>query len=251
LAAGKEARAMKLTFAALLAIAVGASACATLPPQIRPTSPDLFVGKWSGSWQDVGGASGSVEELTIEPPRNEALQYSVRLTNAVVPGFGGQAKFARGELVVETSTLSMVFRLHGSDRLEVSYHNRRNNSRGTWSLIRKEAKTAGPPAVTAQELTEKLVAGSPWKGEFGPRPAGTVTVSFSLSGGSLKGDLISISAGTASPGPLADLQVKGDTISFRTPGNNVYNELRLQGEKLEGTWVGTSTGWLSLSPSKP
>ena len=241
---------MKPTFAALLAVAIITGACATLPPQVRPTSPEPFVGKWSGNWQDVGGASGFIEDLTIEAPRDNILQFFVKLTNAVVPGFGGEARFVNGELIVERPTLSMAFRLHGNDRLEATYHNRRNNARGTYSLTRKGPKSAGAPTVTTEELTKKLVAGSPWSGEFGPSPAGTVTVSFALSGGSLKGELISISAGTASPGALADLQVKGDTVSFRTPGNNVYNELRLQGEKLEGGWFGTSSGWISLSPSK-
>ena len=241
---------MKPTFAALLAVAIITGACATLPPQVRPTSPEPFVGKWSGNWQDVGGASGFIEDLTIEAPRDNILQFFVKLTNAVVPGFGGEARFVNGELIVERPTLSMAFRLHGNDRLEATYHNRRNNARGTYSLTRKGPKSAGAPTVTTEELTKKLVAGSPWSGEFGPRPAGTVTVSFASSGGSLKGELISISAGTASPGALADLQVKGDTVSFRTPGNNVYNELRLQGKKLEGGWFGTSSGWISLSPSK-
>ena len=241
---------MKLTLAALLAVAIITGACATLPPQVRPTSPEPFVGKWSGSWQDLGGASGVVEDLTIEPLKDDVLQFFVKLTNAVVPGFGGEARFGSGELIVERPTLSMAFRLHGNDRLEATYHNRRNDARGTYSLTRKGAKTAEAPTVTTEELTKKLIAGSPWKGEFGPRPAGTVAVSFASSGGSLKGELISISAGTASPGALADLQVKGDTVSFRTPGNNVYNELRLQGKKLEGGWFGTSSGWISLSPSK-
>ena len=241
---------MKLTLAALLAIAIITGGGVTLPPQIRPTSPEPFVGKWGGNWQDVGGASGFIEDLTIEAPRDNILQFFVKLTNAVVPGFGGEARFVNGELIVERPTLSMAFRLHGNDRLEATYHNRRNNARGTYSLTRKGPKSAGAPTVTTEELTKKLVAGSPWSGEFGPRPAGTVTVSFASSGGSLKGELISISAGTASPGALADLQVKGDTVSFRTPGNNVYNELRLQGEKLEGGWFGTSSGGISLSPSK-
>jgi hypothetical protein len=240
---------MKPTLAALVVIAVVSSGCATLPPQARPTSPAPFVGKWSGSWQDVGGSSGVVEELTIESPRNEVLQFAVKLTNAVVPGFGAEAKFVDGELVMERSTLWMVFRLHGNDRLEATYHNLRNNARGAWSLTRKEAKTATAPVVALEEVAKKLVAGSPWSGQFGPRPVGTMTVSFAQSGGSLTGELISISAGTASLGPLGDLQVQGDTVRFSTPGNNVRVDLRLQGETLEGSWFGTSTGWLSLSPS--
>lgn len=236
---------MKLILVAFLAIAVGASACATVSPQVRPTSPDVFVGKWIGTWQDVGGASGIIEGLTIEPPRNEALKYSVRLTNAVVPAFGGEAKFAGGELVSETSKLSMVFRLHGDDRLEASYHNLGNNDRGVWSLTRA--------AITTEELIEKLVRGSPWTGEYGQLQAGTATVSFSLSGGSLKGELVSITgavqAENPNPGPLLDLRVKRDKINFRWPGN-IPQELRLKGEKLDGVWYGRPVASIWLLPSK-
>ncbi len=132
-----------------------------------------------------------------------------------------------------------------------------NGSPGTYSLKRKQAKVSEipakfttAPAATSDVLLNTLVAGSPWNGEFGPRPAGTLTVRFAHAGGSLTGELLSINAGTSSTGPLADIQLNGNKVSFKMPGNNVQADLGLRGLKLEGTWFGISSGWMTLSPSK-
>ena len=105
------------------------------------------------------------------------------------------------------------------------------------------------------ELVQRLVDGSPWEGEYGygdsGPAAGTLTASFTLSGGKLKGEIISITGRTtAHPGPLAWLEVKSDKVTFVTPSNGVRNELRPEDGKLVGNWYGRSSGWLSLSPKK-
>ena len=110
-------------------------------------------------------------------------------------------------------------------------------------------------AASDEELIQKLVDGSPWEGEYGygdsGPAAGTVTVSFTLKGGKLTGELISITGRTtAYPGPLAWLEVKGGKVTFVTPSNGVSNELRSEDGKLVGNWQGRSRGWLSLSQKK-
>jgi len=102
-----------------------------------------------------------------------------------------------------------------------------------------------------EALVQKLVQGSPWTGEFGDI-RGTFTVSFAGKAGSLTGELISISGSTtALPGPITSVTVKGDMVSFYTPGNNVYVEMRLQGDTFKGDWIGRNTrGWISMSPAK-
>lgn len=106
------------------------------------------------------------------------------------------------------------------------------------------------------ELVQKLVDGSPWEGEYGygdgGSVAGTLTTSFTLSGGELKGEIISITGRTtAYPGPLAWLEVKSGKVTFITPSNGVRNELRPVDGKLVGNWYGGRfSGWLSLSPKK-
>jgi hypothetical protein len=113
--------------------------------------------------------------------------------------------------------------------------------------------SADAPTVTREELTKRLVAGSSWKGEFGPSPnSGTLSVRFAVNDGTLTGELISIEGRTtAKPGSLGVIWGAGDTISFNTPGSIVRNDLRLKGNRLEGHWYGTMSGWLSLSPSVP
>lgn len=256
-----------LSFAALALVIAFTGACATLPPQVRPTSPGPFVGNWNGTWVSSLGPTGSVK-ATIEP-RGNVLQILVKYTNAVVPGFAAEVRFVNGELIVD-QPISMVLRLHGNDYLEANYYNKRNNSQGTWSLKKDTGARLGPGVQTVQtvssiasatssdrELIQKLIDGSPWKGEFGYGSAGgpgagTVTVIFTFGDGSLKGELISITGRTtACPGPLAWLEVKGDKVTFTTPCNNVSNELRLDYGELVGSWVGGRfSGWLSMSSEK-
>ena len=132
----------KVLFLATLALVITLTgACATLPPQTRPTDPVSFVGKWVGSWQSMVRTGYGDVKVTIERPtstRPQHVVFHVSLTNAVVPGFSDEVRLQNGELIVERSTLSMLFRLYGSDRLEATYHNRRNNDRGTWSLAKKK-----------------------------------------------------------------------------------------------------------------
>lgn len=127
-----------LFFTVLALVIVTMSACATLPPQTRPATPEKFVGEWTGPWNSsVGRGSGWVD-LTIRPPTGDDVQFWAGLINAVAPGFGGIAKFKNGELLLEWTTLTMIFRLHGNDQLEVEYDNRRIGDRGIWSLTKKK-----------------------------------------------------------------------------------------------------------------
>lgn len=130
-----------LFFTVLVFLITFASACATLPPQVRPVSPDPFVGKWDGSWQSsVMTGHGNIR-VTIEQPtsaRPQHVVFHVSLTNAVVPGFSGEAQFKNGELIVDWPTLWMEFQLRGSDQMVVNYENRRIGDRGTWWLNRTQ-----------------------------------------------------------------------------------------------------------------
>ena len=110
-------------------------------------------------------------------------------------------------------------------------------------------------AGSDKEFMEMLVTSSPWVGTFGygenGREAGSITISFSSSGDTLKGEVTSFSGrGTAKPGPLDKVELKDGQLSFVTPSNGVYQEMRLEDGKLKGHWHGRSAGWLLMSPSK-
>lgn len=140
---GRAGRDMRVLASAVLASVLTAmlAACATVPPQVRPASPEPFVGKWAGSWQSSIRTGRGGVNLTIERPtqaRPEFVVYHVSLTNAVVPGFSDEAKFQNGELLVDRSALRIDFRLRGSDALEAEYHNQRTGDQGTWSLQRQK-----------------------------------------------------------------------------------------------------------------
>lgn len=130
----------ELFFTVLALVVVTVNACATLPPQTRPATPEKFVGEWTGPWNSSSGRGSGWVDLTIYNPvvPGADVQFWAGLTNAVVPGFGGGTKFRNGELLLELPTLTMIFRLHGDDRLEVDYDNRRIGDSGTWSLTRKK-----------------------------------------------------------------------------------------------------------------
>ena len=122
-----------------LAIAIATASCAELPPQVHPTSPEAFVGKWEGQWFDSSQTVGHLD-VVIKPPQKDMLRVLVDATNAIAPGFGAEAKFVNGELVLDQPNIRiiLVFRLHGTDRLEADYHYRDRPNTGTWSLARKE-----------------------------------------------------------------------------------------------------------------
>ena len=132
----------KVLFLATLALVITLTgACATLPPQTRPTDPVSFVGKWVGSWQSMVRTGYGDVKVTIERPTSEKPQYvvfHVSLTNAVVPGFSDEARFENGELIVDRPTLRLEFQLRGNDQLVINYENRRIGDRGTWSLAKKK-----------------------------------------------------------------------------------------------------------------
>jgi hypothetical protein len=228
---------------------------AAVPPQTRPASIDSFLGNWDGTWSHKGASGGVVTELSKLAPDTARFQATIsRTTNT--ESYEAPAKFSNGELNVDLPTLTMVFRLHGDNNLEVSYVH--NGSPGTYSLTRTQSKLAGisagpaaTPAASSDAFLKALVVGSPWSGEFGPRPVGTLTVRFAHSGGLLTGEITAINAGTSTPGPLAEVQISSEKVSFKMPGNNVQVDLALKGQKLEGTWFGRSSGWMTLAPSKP
>lgn len=124
----------------LVLVITFASACATVPPQVRPVSPDPFAGTWEGSWQSlVGRGSGGVK-VAIEQPtgaRPQHVVFHASLTNAVVPGFSREARFENGKLIVDLPTLWMEFQLRGSHQMVANYENRWTGDRGTWWLSRK------------------------------------------------------------------------------------------------------------------
>jgi hypothetical protein len=122
---------------------------------------------------------------------------------------------------------------------------------------RLQPEARGPAAAPSnQELVQRLLDGSPWEGAFGygdsGPSAGTLTMTFAVTGGSLKGEVTSITGRTtAQPGPVTQLEAKDGKVSFVTPSNGVHQELSLEGATLVGRWFGRTTGWLTLSPSRP
>ena len=227
------------------------TARADLPSQTRPTNIEPFLGRWEGTWNHKGASGGVIADLS--KLAGDTVRFQATLAGTRSPdSYEAPAKFSAGQLNVELPVLTMVFRLHGSDNLEVSYIH--NGDPGTYSLTRQQTKMAaappGTPTPTMDALLTTLVTGSPWSGEFGPRPVGTLTVHFTNAAGSLSGEVTAINAGTSKPGPVTDIQVAGDKVSFKMPGNNVQVDLGLKGQKLEGTWFGTSSGWMALMPSK-
>mgnify|MGYP001564316219 CR=1 FL=1 len=127
-----------LFFALLALVITFASACASLPPQTKPTSPELFAGEHEGIWRSsLGNWSGDVD-LTIGKPRDAGIDLSVRLTNSRFGSWQTVAQFVGGEFVVDRPSLWMVLRLYGADHLEAEYHNKISGDKGTWSLTRKK-----------------------------------------------------------------------------------------------------------------
>ena len=123
-------------FSVALTLMIVAVAHASLPPQIRPTDPSPFLGEWRGHW--VGDRSGGgILWTSIDPPdSNGRVMINTALSNAVVPSFSIPTRLVDGELVLESPTLDMVFRLH-EDQLIAKYNNKRINASGTWYLKRK------------------------------------------------------------------------------------------------------------------
>ena len=240
----------KVVSFAVLALILWAGTSAAAQPQLRPQTPEPFLGKFSGAWEDLNGQKGEVTEVTAEQKADGTVQMTATLTNAVVPGFGMVAKFVDGELIVERPTLTMTFRLYTGDRIEAAYHNRTTGARGSWKLARKTNGMASIPTSPESLIKRRLVEKGTWKGEFGSRPSGTFEVSFNESNGTLTGELTKISGiSTAYPGPLTDLEVKGDELRFSTPGTGALNKLKLQKDgTFDGGWYGRSSGWLKMSP---
>lgn len=139
----QEDRTMKarLVLLTILALVVAfAVACATVPvpQQVRPVTPDPFVGKWEGMWTSrTTGNSGSLNTRIDSPDETRQVRVHTTLTNAVVPSFSITTKFVNGELIHSSTTLEMTFRLHG-DQLVAEYDNKRINDNGTWHLKRKK-----------------------------------------------------------------------------------------------------------------
>src|SRR6266446_800588 len=93
--------------------------------------------------------------------------------------------------------------------------------------------TASVAAEGDQELTARVIAGSPWMGTFGygegGPEAGTMTVTFNVIDGKLAGEVTAFSGrGTVKPGPLEKVELKDGQLSFVTPSNGVYQEMRFE-----------------------
>lgn len=127
-----------------IALAIGA--CATVPPQTRPTNPDAFAGTWEGSWHNViRGTSGPVE-MTIEPPGGDGLvpaefQYWFEGKPSAV--FRGKWKFDNGVLVLVSHDpvcfTKLLITLHGDGNTQRhEWTNNCTNAAGWSSLTRKK-----------------------------------------------------------------------------------------------------------------
>lgn len=124
-----------LTLFALVAVAAG---CAATSPQVRPATPDSFVGTWEGSWQSsVGKGSGGVNLTISLRPDDGSFDLVVNLTNSRFANWGTEARFKDGTLVVDRPRLQMELRLYENGRFEATY-DVSGGDRGYWSLTRKK-----------------------------------------------------------------------------------------------------------------
>lgn len=123
-------------FYSALALAIGA--CASFPPQLRPTDPSPFIGEWEGFWDSNSGSRGGLN-TKINPPDAATGRIIIHtiISNAVVPSFSIPTKLVNGELILRSTTLDMTFRFHG-DQIVAEYDNKRINDKGAWHLKRKK-----------------------------------------------------------------------------------------------------------------
>jgi hypothetical protein len=129
---------VRATVAGLLMVAGALSACAAQSLQIRPATSEPFIGNWEGAWYDSSGSTGLLD-VVVKPSNEGVVWVLVRATNAIAPGFGGDATFVDGELILDRPTLRiiLVFRLLDGDRLEASYRYRDRGNTGVWALTRR------------------------------------------------------------------------------------------------------------------
>lgn len=137
-----------------LVLALVTSACATVPPQIRPTNPDAFVGKWERSWFSFTFRNSGAVEMTIESPGNDDfLPFSMTIYRSDGrpwipegrhgPLFQGKFKFENGELFLVSIDPSCFTKLstslHGDgNHLANKYFNSCSYSEGQSSFTRKK-----------------------------------------------------------------------------------------------------------------
>lgn len=140
----KTAPYKSLVLAFLLALVT--SACATVPPQIRPTNPDAFVGKWEGSWHSTTrGTSGPVE-MAIQAPGGDGLlpaEFQYYVEGKPSPLFQGKWKLQNGELLLVSIDppcfTKLPISLHGDgNQQKHEWINTCSGSEGWSSLTRKK-----------------------------------------------------------------------------------------------------------------
>jgi len=121
------------------------SASATLPPQIRPTNPDAFVGRWDGSWHSTThGTSGPVW-MTIQLPGGDDLlpaEFQYYFEGKPSSVFRGKWKFQNGELLLVSLDppcfTKLPISLHGDgNQQKHEWNNTCTNNAGWSSLTRK------------------------------------------------------------------------------------------------------------------
>jgi hypothetical protein len=129
-----------------LVLALVTSACATAPPQIRPTNPDAFVGKWEGSWHSTThGTSGPVE-MTVQAPGGDGLlpaEFQYYVQGKPSPLFRGKWKLQNGELILVSVDppcfTKLPISLHGDGTQQKhEWINTCSGSQGWSSLTRKK-----------------------------------------------------------------------------------------------------------------
>lgn len=112
--------------------AVLASGCATVPPQVRPATPEAFLGRWSGTWESERGPWAGHVELDIlqDPARPNGVRFTSRWTNAIVPAVSMNGVFEAGELVFQASGGSgLRCALHGEGHMRAKYRFANPNNR--------------------------------------------------------------------------------------------------------------------------
>jgi len=127
----------------LLALLVScASLLGCASPQVRPTSPDPFLGDWTGTWQSSANPASNGELPSVKISRDSSdpkrYRFDATLTRAVVPGFSSDGEFKDGELRFKTARGTTVnFKMLQNSGIEGEYYNPGNRDSGTWNLRRR------------------------------------------------------------------------------------------------------------------